>query len=75
MQRDPETGGPMGEVGDWVFIAFLYCQREEMSLRCKQKFPGKEKCLLGQLSPFGTSCSLFFRRYLHVLDKSCSSDK
>jgi hypothetical protein len=24
MQGDPETGGPMGQVGDWVFIAFLY---------------------------------------------------
>jgi hypothetical protein len=23
MQGDPETGGPLGQVGDWVFIAFL----------------------------------------------------
>ncbi|XP_073926276.1 ankyrin repeat domain-containing protein 29 isoform X6 [Castor canadensis] len=36
--------------------------RVEMSLRCRQMFPGKEKCLLGQLSPFGTSCSLTFKR-------------
>jgi hypothetical protein len=48
----PETGGPVGEVGNWVFIAFFYCLRVEMSLRGKQKFPGKKKCLLGQLSPF-----------------------
>jgi hypothetical protein len=49
----PETGGPMGQVGNWVFIAFLYCPRVEMSLRS----PGKEKALLGQLSLFVTSCS------------------
>jgi hypothetical protein len=60
MQGDPESGGPVGHVGNWVFIAFLYCLRAEMSLRYKQKFPGKEKCLLGQLSPFGTSCSPSF---------------
>jgi hypothetical protein len=45
MQGDQETGGPMGQVGNWVFVTFLYCPRVELSLRCKQKFPGKEKCL------------------------------
>jgi hypothetical protein len=35
------------------FYSLFYCLRAEMSLRCKQKFPGKEKCLRGQLSPFG----------------------
>jgi hypothetical protein len=60
MQQDPETGGPVGQVGNWVFIAFFYCLRAEMSLRCKQTFPGKEKCLVEQFSPFGTSCSLPF---------------
>jgi hypothetical protein len=39
------------------FYSLFYCPRAEMSLRCKQKFSGKEKCILGQLSPFGTSCS------------------
>jgi hypothetical protein len=39
------------EIG--FYRSFLYCLRLEMSLRS----PGKEKCLLGQLSPFGTSCS------------------
>jgi hypothetical protein len=29
----PETSDPMGQVGDWVFIAFLYCLRAEMSLK------------------------------------------
>jgi hypothetical protein len=33
------------------YSPFLYCLRVEMSLR----YPGKEKCLLCQLSPFGTS--------------------
>jgi hypothetical protein len=23
MQGDPETGGPLGQVGDWIFIAFF----------------------------------------------------
>jgi hypothetical protein len=32
MQWDPETGSPMGQVGNWVFIAFLYYLRAEMSL-------------------------------------------
>jgi hypothetical protein len=32
MQGDPESGGPMGRVGDWVFIAFLLCLGTEMSL-------------------------------------------
>jgi hypothetical protein len=31
---------------------FEYCPRVEMSLRCRQMFPGKEKYLLDQ-SPFG----------------------
>jgi hypothetical protein len=25
------TGGPVGQVGNWVFIAFFYCPRVEMS--------------------------------------------
>jgi hypothetical protein len=55
MHEAPKTSGPVGQVGNWVFIAFfLYCLRAEMSLRA----PGKEKYLLGQLSPFGTSFSL-----------------
>jgi hypothetical protein len=52
MQWDPETSGLVGQVGNWVFIAFfLYCPRVEMSLRCKQTFSGREKCLLGLLGP------------------------
>jgi hypothetical protein len=47
--------GPVGQGGNWVFIAFFYCPRVEMSIRCKQKIPWKEKCLLGQLTPLGTS--------------------
>jgi hypothetical protein len=54
MWWDPETSGP--ESG-WklAFMTFLYCPRADMSLRCQQMFPGKEKCLYGQLSPLGTS--------------------
>jgi hypothetical protein len=61
MQGDPETGDPVGQVGDWVFIAFLHCLRTEMSLRCRQRFAGKEWCLLDHLSTFGTSCSPSFK--------------
>jgi hypothetical protein len=46
MQGDLETCGPVGQVGDGVFVSFLYCLRAEMSLRCQKKFPGKERCLL-----------------------------
>jgi hypothetical protein len=56
MQGDPETGYPMGQGGEWGFIAFLHYLMAEMSFRCKQAFPRKEKCLLDHLSPFGTSC-------------------
>jgi hypothetical protein len=48
MQGNPETGGPMGPVGNWVLIAFLYCLREE-----KQKFPRKKKCLLANYHLLG----------------------
>jgi hypothetical protein len=32
----------------WVlgFSLFEYCLRAEMCLRCRQTFPGKERCLL-----------------------------
>jgi hypothetical protein len=63
------AGGP----GNWwshgsgwklgFYSPFLYCLMVEMSCR----FPGKEKCLLGQLSPFGTSCSLSFNSPLSVI--------
>jgi hypothetical protein len=59
MQGDPETSGPLGQVGDLVFIAFVYCLKAEMSLMCRQKFHGKEGCLLDHLSAFGTSGGLF----------------
>jgi hypothetical protein len=40
------------------FIAFfLYCPKMEISLRCKQTFSGKEKCLLGSL-PFKSPLSM-----------------
>jgi hypothetical protein len=68
MQGDPETSGPVSPVGDWVFITFLYCPRAEMSL----SFPGKDKCLLGQLSLFETSCSPSFMGWM-ILGKNTNS--
>jgi hypothetical protein len=50
----------------WVWLGiglyglFEYCLRAEMSLKCRQKFPGKERWLPDHLSPFGTSCSSSF---------------
>jgi hypothetical protein len=67
MQGNPETSGPLGQVGNWVFIVFLHCLRAEMSLRCKQKFPGEERCVLDHLSPFGTSCSPSFNPPLSMV--------
>jgi hypothetical protein len=57
-----EPGNQWSHGSGWKlgFIAFLFCPRVEMSLRCKQMFPGKEKYLLGQLLPSGTSCSPSF---------------
>jgi hypothetical protein len=42
-------------LGIEFYSLFEYCLRAEMSLRCRQRFPGKERCLLDHLSPFGTS--------------------
>jgi hypothetical protein len=52
MQGDPETGDPVGQGGEWGFIAYLHCLRVEMPFRCKQAFLREEKCLLDHLSPF-----------------------
>jgi hypothetical protein len=75
MQQDQKTGGPVGQVGNWVLIAFFfYCPRVEMSLRCKQMFPGK-KCLLNQLSPFGTSCIPLFKCPLSMIALTALRDR
>jgi hypothetical protein len=54
------TAGPRnlwscGQVGNWVFIAFSYFPRAEMSLRCKQSVSWE-----GELSPWPiiTFCDL-----------------
>jgi hypothetical protein len=55
------------EIG--VFLhCLLHCLRAEMSLRCRWRFPGKERCLLDHLSPFGTSCNPSFTMFIN-LDK------
>jgi hypothetical protein len=66
-------GGTQKLVVPWVrleigfYRLFVYYLRVEMSLRCRQTLPGKERCLLGQLSPFRTSCSLPFKSPLSVI--------
>jgi hypothetical protein len=52
--RNPWFCGSGWKLG--FYRLFLCCLRAEMLLRS----PGKEKCLLGQLSPFRTSCSPSF---------------
>jgi hypothetical protein len=52
---------PWVRLGIGFYSLFEYCLRAEMSLRNRQMFPGKEKCLLDHLSPFGTSCSPSFK--------------
>jgi hypothetical protein len=42
MQRDLEIGGSLGKVGNWVLESVFYCPRVEISLWCKEMFPGKE---------------------------------
>jgi hypothetical protein len=46
-----------------------------MSLSCKQTFPGKKKCLLGQLSHFGTSCSSSFKSPLSMIALTAVRDR
>jgi hypothetical protein len=61
MQGDPETSDPMGQGGEWGFIAY-FC-----IARCKQVFPREEKYLFDHLSRFGTSCSLSFSPSISLL--------
>jgi hypothetical protein len=58
--RGTRTGDPMGQGGEWDFIAYLHCLMAEMPFRCKRAFIREEKCLFDDLSPFGTSCSPTF---------------
>jgi hypothetical protein len=65
----------MGQGGNWVFMVNYYCLQAEMSLRCKQTFPGKDKNILGQLSPSGTSCSLSFNSPLSMITLTAVRDR
>jgi hypothetical protein len=62
MQGYPETSDPVGQGGEWGFIAFLCFLRVEMPFRCRQAFSREKRCLLDHLPPFETSCSLSFKR-------------
>jgi hypothetical protein len=64
MQEDLKTGGPLGQVGNWIFIAFLHCLRAEMSLGANRSFLGRRG---DHLSPFGTSCSPSFTFFFFFL--------
>jgi hypothetical protein len=67
--RNPWSHGSGWKLG--FYSLFLYCPRVEMSLRS----PGKEKYLLGQLSPFRTSCSLSFKSSLSVIALTAVRDR
>jgi hypothetical protein len=62
MQGDPETGDPVGQGGEWGFIAFFVLPggRDVSQVQTEVSWEGVVKCLLDHLSPFGTSCSLSF---------------
>jgi hypothetical protein len=63
---------------DWklsFYSLFLNCPSVAMSLRCTQKFPGKEKCFLSQLSPFRTSCSPSFNSLLSMIALTTVKDR
>jgi hypothetical protein len=47
---------PWIRLGIGFYSFFLHCLGAEMSLRCRWRFPGKERCLLDHLLPLGTSC-------------------
>jgi hypothetical protein len=68
MQGDPEAGDPVGQCGEWGFIAYLHCLMVEMPFRCKWVFPREEKCLLDHLPPFGTSLSPSFNLSFPLLN-------
>jgi hypothetical protein len=46
---------PWVRIGSGFYRILLHCLGAEMSLRWRQRFPGKEMCLPDHLSPFGTS--------------------
>jgi hypothetical protein len=60
MQGDPKQVILWVKLGIEFYSLCLHCLGAEMSLRCRQRFPGKERCLLDHLSLFGTSYSLSF---------------
>jgi hypothetical protein len=70
----PENWWSLGSGWKLGFIAILYCWKVEISLRCRQMFPGKEK-FLGQLSPFGASWSLSFKSPLSMITLTVLRDK
>jgi hypothetical protein len=76
IEKRKASWGHAGGPGNWwscgstwglCFYSLFYCLRTEMCLRCKQKFSRKERCLLGQLPPFRTSCSPSFNSPLSVI--------
>jgi hypothetical protein len=72
----PENQWSHGSGWKFIFVTFFfYCPKVEMSLWCRQIFPGKEKYLLGLLSPFGTSCSLSFKSSLSMITLTAVRDR
>jgi hypothetical protein len=58
-----ETWKPGSHGSGWklgFYSLFLVARGQRYLSGANRQFPGKEKCLLGQLPPFGTSCYLSF---------------
>jgi hypothetical protein len=53
-----ETSDPMGQGGEWGFIAFLHCLMVEMSFRCKGRSVSLTSC--------GLSFNLSCQQYMEV---------
>jgi hypothetical protein len=62
-------------LGIGFYSLFECCLRAEMSLRCRQKFPGKERCLLDHLSPSGTSWSPSSNSHLSIVTLTAVRDR
>jgi hypothetical protein len=57
------------QIGNWVFIAFFYCPRAEMSLGCKQTFVSWEE----EVSPWPIITFWhFLKSALHFISKKPS---
>jgi hypothetical protein len=64
MQGDLETSGPVGQVGNWIFMAF-FCITQ--GRRCLSGLLERSVSLANYLLPFGTSWSQSFKSHLSMI--------